>query len=169
MTPFEEHGDMGRTDSASLVMDAPLGRVYTALVEPQALLKWLPPQGMSGQFEHFDVRPGGSYRMRLTYADAPEAGGKSSANSDVVDVRFVEIVPDERVVQAVDFESDDPSFAGTMTMTWSVTAVSTGSTRVDIRADDVPAGISAEDHIDGLRSSLTNLAAYLTGARVDQG
>ena len=154
---------MGRTDSASLVINAPVSRVYAALVEPQALVEWLPPYGMSGRFEHFDVRPGGAYRMRLTYAVAPEAGGKSSVDSDVVNVRFVEIVPNNRVVQAVDFESDDPSFAGTMTMTWAVTAVSNGSTRVDIRADDVPAAISADDHVEGLRSSLTNLATYLTG------
>lgn len=153
---------MGRTDSASLVVDAPLRRVYAALIEPQALLKWLPPDGMSGRFEHFDARAGGSFRMRLTYAEAPESGGKSSADSDVVDVRFVEIVPDERVVQAAQFESDDASFAGTMTMTWSVTAVTAGSTRVDVRADDVPPGISADDHINGLRSSLTNLATYLS-------
>lgn len=107
--------------------------------------------------------------MRLTYAEAPESGGKSGADSDVVDVRFVEIAPDDRVVQAVEFESDDPSFAGTMTMTWTVTAVSTGGTRVDIRADDVPPGISADDHVDGLRSSLTNLATYLTGPQAHQG
>jgi uncharacterized protein YndB with AHSA1/START domain len=160
---------MGRTDTASLVVDAPLRRVYAALIEPQALLEWLPPDGMSGRFEHFDARTGGSYRMRLTYAEAPESGGKSSADSDVVDVRFVEVAPDERVVQAVRFESDAASFAGTMTMTWSVTAVSAGSTRVDIRADDVPPGISAEDHINGLRSSLTNLATYLTRPPVEQG
>ncbi len=158
---------MGRTDTASLVIDAPVSWVYAALMEPDALAEWLPPQGMSGQFDHFDARPGGSYRMRLTYAEAPESGGKSSVDSDVVDVRFVEIVPDDRVVQAVDFESDDPSFAGTMTMTWTVTALSADSTRVDIRADDVPVGISADDHIDGLRSSLTNLATYLTGPRGD--
>ncbi|OBH06366.1 SRPBCC family protein [Mycobacterium sp. E1747] len=152
---------MGRTDTASLVIAAPLSRVYTALVEPQALVEWLPPQEMSGKLEYFDARPGGSYRMRLTYAHPPESGGKSSNDSDVVEARFVEIVPDERVVQAVDFESDDPSFAGTMTMTWAITALSAGSTRVEIRANDVPPGISAGDHIDGLRSSLANLAAYL--------
>lgn len=161
-------GVMGRTDTASLVIAAPLSRVYAALVAPQALVEWLPPQGMSGEFEHFDARPGGSYRMRLTYAEPPESGGKSSGDSDVVDARFVEITPDERVVQAVDFESDDPSFAGTMTMTWAVTALSAGSTRVDIRADDVPPGISADDHIEGLRSSLANLAAYLAGSRADR-
>ena len=45
-------------------------------------------------------------------------------------------------------------------MTWKVTATSDG-TRVDIRADQVPDGISAEDHAAGLASSLTNLAAYV--------
>ncbi|MGB6210003.1 hypothetical protein [Mycobacterium sp.] len=52
-------------------------------------------------------------------------------------------------------------------MTWAVTAAVAGRTRIDIRADDVPAGISADDHIEGLRSSLTKLATYLT-ARVGQ-
>jgi hypothetical protein len=47
-----------------------------------------------------------------------------------------------------------------MTMTWELTAVDAG-TRVDIRAEDVPVGISAEDHVAGLASSLANLAAHL--------
>ena len=51
-------------------------------------------------------------------------------------------------MQAVDFVSDDPRFAGTMTMTWAVSEAGDG-TRVDIRADDVPDGISAEDHAAG--------------------
>ena len=123
-------------------------------------MAWLPPDGMSARFERFDARPGGSYRMVLTYADATAAPGKATADSDIVEARFVDIVPGARVVQAVDFVSDDPAYAGTMTMTWEVTAVDAG-TRVDIRADDVPDGISAEDHAAGLASSLANLAAYL--------
>jgi len=47
-----------------------------------------------------------------------------------------------------------------MTMTWQVTAADAG-TRVDIVAEDVPDGISAEDHAAGLASSLANLAAYV--------
>ena len=86
--------------------------------------------------------------------------GKATPDSDIVEGRFVEIVPDARVVQSVDFVSDDPAYAGTMTMTWEVTAVA-GGTRLDIRADDVPDGISADDHAAGLASSLTNLAAHL--------
>ena len=151
---------MPRTDRASRVMAAPAGRVWAALVDPGALLAWLPPGEMAGRFERFDARPGGSYRMVLTYPDASGAPGKATADSDIVEARFVDIVPGERVIQAVDFFSDDPAYAGTMTMTWEVTAVDVG-TRVDIVAEDVPDGISAEDHAAGLASSLANLAAYV--------
>ena len=115
---------------------------------------------MIGRFERFDARPGGSYRMVLTYADASTDQGKATADSDIVEARFIDIVPGVRVVQAVTFVADDPDLAGTMTMTWEVTAADDG-TRVDIRADQVPAGISAEDHAAGLASSLANLAAYV--------
>jgi uncharacterized protein YndB with AHSA1/START domain len=142
------------------VIAAPLERVYAAFIDPDALLAWLPPNGMTGSFERFDAGPGGSYRMVLNYADAAVARGKATANSDIVEARFVEIVPGVRVVQAVDFVSDEPGYAGTMTMTWEVASVEAG-TRVEIRAEDVPDGISAEDHAAGLESSLANLAAYL--------
>ena len=151
---------MTRTDAASRVIAAPPDRVYAAFVDPEALISWLPPQGMTARFERFDPRPGGSYRLVLTYADASGAQGKATADSDVVEARFVEVVPEVQVVQEVDFVSDDPTFAGTMTMTWQVTPVD-GGTRVDIIADDVPAGISAEDHSVGLASSLANLADLL--------
>lgn len=140
---------MPRTDRASRTVAANPDRTYAALVDPDALTAWLPPTGMTGRFEHFDACPGGSYRLVLTYADASTAPGKSSADTDVVDVRFVELEPGVRVVQAVDFVSDDPDFAGTMTMTWSVTATDSGS-MAQLRADDVPTGISADDHADGM-------------------
>jgi uncharacterized protein YndB with AHSA1/START domain len=151
---------MPRTDRGSRVIAASPERVWAALVDPGALLAWLPPGGMTGRFERFDARPGGSYRMVLTYSDASGAPGKATADSDIVEARFIEIVPGERVVQAVDFVSDDPAYAGTMTMTWQVTPVEAGI-RVDIIAEDVPDGISADDHAAGLASSLTKLAAYL--------
>lgn len=56
--------------------------------------------------------------------------------------------------------SDDPAFAGTMTMTWTVRSVD-GGTLVEITADDVPDAISAEDHAAGLASSLENLARHV--------
>ena len=151
---------MPRTDSASRVITAPPALVYAALVDREALMAWLPLNGMTARFERFDPRPGGSYRLVLTYTDASGAPGKATSDSDVVEAQYIDIVPDVRVVQAVDFVSDDPAFAGRMTMTWEVTAVDVG-TRVDIIADDVPDGISAEDHAAGLISSLTNLAQHV--------
>jgi uncharacterized protein YndB with AHSA1/START domain len=149
-----------RSDRAFRVVRAPVDRVFAALVEREALERWLPPGDMTGSFERFDPRPGGSYRLVLTYADPTAAHGKTSADSDVVDVRYLDIVPNERVVQAVDFVADDPRFAGTMTMTWSVQEEA-GGTRVEIVADDVPDGISADDHATGLASSLANLARFV--------
>ena len=151
---------MSRTDTAVRVISAPPDSVYAALIDPDALAVWLAPDGMAGRFEHFDARPGGSFRLVLTYADASAARGKSAADSDVVDARFVEIVPGVRVVQQIEFVSEDPAFHGTMTMTWEVTGVDAGS-RVEIRAEDVPDGINAADHAAGLSSSLDNLAAYV--------
>jgi uncharacterized protein YndB with AHSA1/START domain len=115
---------------------------------------------MTGRFETFDPRPGGSYRLVLTYANPKGVAGKSTDDSDIVEVRYLDIVPNDRVVQAVDFVSDDPGFAGTMTMTWSVRDAVDG-TRVEIVAENVPEGISAEDHAAGLASSLENLASFV--------
>ena len=151
-----------RRDCASRLIDAPVDRVFRALVDRTALEAWLPPDGMTARFERFDPQPGGSYRLILTYAD-PMATAKSTADSDIVEARYVDIVENDRVVQAVDFESDDPAFAGTMTMTWSVRVVDDG-TLVEFVADDVPAGISAADHAEGMTSSLAHLSAYLDAA-----
>lgn len=154
---------MPRTDTASRVIAAPPERVYRAFVDPGELAEWLPPAGMTGRFERFDLRPGGSYRLVLVYDDPAAAGaGKAGDGTDVVEARIVDVVDGERLVQAVDFESDDPAFAGTMTMTWSVTPVDGGrAAQVDIVADDVPDGITARDHATGMSSSLANLAAHL--------
>ncbi len=154
---------MSRTDRASLVIDAPLDRTFDAFVNRDALEIWLPPDGMTAVFERFDPRPGGSYRLSLTYEQAPESGAKSSADTDIVEARYVEILQDERVVQEVDFVSDDPAFAGTMVMTWAVQP-SDNATRVEFIAQHVPDGISVEDHAAGMASSLENLAAYLEGS-----
>jgi uncharacterized protein YndB with AHSA1/START domain len=152
---------MPHTDRASRAIVASPERVYAALVDPEALTAWLPPTGMTARFEQFDLRPGGGYRMVLTYENSSASSGKATPDSDIVEARFVEVVPGVRLVQAVDFVSDDAAFAGTMIMKWEVTGIE-GGTRVDITAAQVPDGISPADHAAGLDSSLTNLADYLS-------
>jgi uncharacterized protein YndB with AHSA1/START domain len=156
-----EDGSMSRTDFAVRVVPADPAQVFAAMVDPDALLRWLPPTGMSGRFEHADIRTGGSFRLVLTYDTA--GAGKSSADSDVVEVHILDVVPNDRIVQAIEFVSDDPAFSGTMYLTWRLTPVGE-ATQVEIVAEDVPMGISAQDHAAGMDSSLANLAAYLTGA-----
>src|SRR4051794_39316586 len=107
---------MPRTDTAWRGIAASPEHVYAALVDPEALIVWLPPTGMTGTFERFDPRPGGSYRLVLTYADASVSRGKATANNDIVESRFIDLVSGARVVQAVDFVSEDPTYAGTMIM-----------------------------------------------------
>lgn len=135
-------------------------RVFAALTQPGALLRWLPPRGMQGRFERFDMRDGGSYRLVLTYDDASDAPGKTTAGSDVSEVRVVRVVEGESLLQEVDFVSDDPAVRGTMTMEWTLRSVDEG-TMVELEARDVPVGVHARDHAEGLTSSLSNLAGLL--------
>ena len=90
----------------------------------------------------------------------PLCSGKSSADSDVVEVRIVHLVQGQRLTQEVVFESEDPAVQGTMEMEWILDAGAEG-TNVQIEARNVPDGIAPHDHAAGLTSSLANLSAFL--------
>ncbi|WP_186417623.1 SRPBCC family protein [Bosea sp. CS1GBMeth4] len=152
-----------RTDTASRLVKASPGAIYNAFADPTALGRWLPPKGMRARIERFEPRPGGSYRLVLTYDDPSGAPGKAAADSDIVEGRFLALEPGERIVWEVGFVSDDPAFAGTMTMTWRFKEVRDG-TEVTILCENVPAGIRKEDHDAGLRATLENLASFVEEA-----
>lgn len=148
-----------RVDTASRMIMASVEAVYAAFADPEAWTQWLPPTGMICEIAEFDFREGGRYRLTLTYTD--QTGyGKSSDDTDIVQGTFAELVPNSRMVQLVEFASDDVAFSGTMHMNWSLTPEATG-TRVTITAEDVPPGISPEDHATGMNSTLENLARYV--------
>jgi uncharacterized protein YndB with AHSA1/START domain len=151
---------MPRTDSAALDILAPVDRVYAALVNPEALIEWLPPGDMTGTIERFDPRPGGLYRMELKHPDHSVSQGKTTSDTDVIEGRFVELIPNDRVVWAVDFVSDDPGYDSTMIMKWELTIID-GGTRVRITADNVPDVVAIADHAEGMSSSLAKLAEFL--------
>lgn len=151
----------GRTDSASIRVSSRPAAVYSAFADPDTLMKWLPPGDMTGRALEYDFREGGRYRIELTYGDdAPEAGGKTTGQTDVTAGRFLSLEPGKRIVQSVEFESGDASFVGEMVMTWMFESSPAG-TLVTITAENVPPGISKADHDAGLRSSLENLARHL--------
>jgi uncharacterized protein YndB with AHSA1/START domain len=149
-----------RTDSASRVIKASPQTIYRAFEDPGALVSWLPPKGMKGHIYEFDARAGGAYRMSLTYVGTDHSTkGKTSEHADVFKGRFLEFIPNERIVQLVEFESEDPIFAGEMIMTWTLATVPEG-TLVTIICENVPEGIRKEDHDVGMRSTLENLAVF---------
>lgn len=151
----------GRTDRASRVIAAAPGAIYDAFLDPETLMKWLPPGGMTGRVLEFEPREGGRYCIELTYTG--EGKGKTGNRTDVTRGRFLTLEPGRRIVWSADFDSDDPSFAGTMIMNWLFEPHGQGC-RVTIIAEDVPTGISQADHDAGLNASLTNLAEFFGGA-----
>ncbi len=146
--------------TASRIILATPRAIFRAFLDPEALANWRPPAGMSAKIVDFDPRSGGGYRISLTYDEPGAARGKSDAATDVVNVRFVELDPESRIVEAIAFESDDPVFGGSMTLTTTLTVVN-GGTKVSFVAENVPPGINEEDHRRGMESSLKNLASLL--------
>jgi len=149
-----------RTDSGSRVIAASPRTIYRALLDPEAVALWRPPEGMKAKIYAYDAREGGAFRMSFAYI-APDHSvrGKTSEHADVFRGRFLELVPNKRIVELVEFESDDPAFAGAMTITTTLATVS-GGTEVTIVCENVPNGIRPSDHQAGLRSTLKNLAAF---------
>ena len=145
----------------SRVIRAPRERVYRAFVDREDLLAWLPPGGMTGAFHVFDARVGGGYRMSLVYPPGESSfRGKTAEHEDVVNVRFVALAPPRRIVEAVDFVSDDPDFAGEMTLTTTFDEVP-GGTEVTMTFENLPPGLRPEDNSAGAQMSLEQLARYL--------
>jgi uncharacterized protein YndB with AHSA1/START domain len=132
-----------------------------AFLDADALVAWLPPDGMTGELDDADLREGGGFTMTLTY-DEPTGAGKTTAESDVTRVAIVEVEKDRKVVWSVGFESDDPDYDGRMTMTWTFAALD-GGTRVAVDVTDVPPGIDPDVHAQGIKASLANLARHVEG------
>ncbi len=143
-------------------VSAPRPDVYRALLDERAVARWMVPDGMSSRVHAFEPREGGSFRVSLTY-DARTGIGKTSAHTDTYHGRFVELVPDELVVETVEFETADPSMRGEMTITIALTDAPGGGTELVAVHDRLPPGLSPADNEAGWRMSLGKLAALVEG------
>lgn len=140
-------------------MNAPRSRVYRALLDARAVATWMVPDGMTSRVHAFDAREGGAFRISLTYEE-PTGSGKTSAHTDTYHGRFVELVPDERVVEVMEFETTDPAMRGEMTVTFTLEDAH-GGTELHAVHDRVPAGIAPADNDTGWRMALDKLAALV--------
>jgi uncharacterized protein YndB with AHSA1/START domain len=147
-----------QTSSTSKLINARPDEVYQAFMDPAALVDWLPPAEMTGKIHEFDARVGGGYRMSLYYPPSERVfRGKTSEKEDMVKVRFLELTPSQRIVEAVSFVTDDPALLGEMTITATFAEVA-GGTKVTMAFENLPPGVRAEDNDAGARLSLDQLA-----------
>ena len=117
------------------------------------------PTCMTSYVHAFDAREGGSLRISLTY-DAPAGTGKTTAHTDTYHGRFVKLVPNEQIVEVVEFEAADPAMRGEMTITIAL-ADADGGTEILAVHDGLPPGVPAADNEVGWQSSLGKLAALV--------
>lgn len=139
------------------VLRAPPERVYRAFLDPDAMVKWLPPHGYTGKVHHMDARVGGSHRMSFT--------NFSTGNSHAFGGRYVELTPHERIRYTDQF--DDPAMPGEMQVTISLAAVACG-TELTITQEGIPAAIPLEFCYLGWQESLS-LLAHLVEPEIPDG
>lgn len=150
-----------RSTLVSQTVKAAPQQVYQAFLDAEALATWLAPDGMRGTVERLEPHTGGTFRMSLTYLHPEEAPpGKTADNTDTFEGQFIRLIPFEQIVWRVTFESDQPEFAGVMTITWSLVEKD-GATEVSVLFEDIPTGIRLEDNEEGSRQSLAKLAAFV--------
>jgi uncharacterized protein YndB with AHSA1/START domain len=129
------------------VLRATPERIYRAFIDPDAMVKWLPPNGFTGKIHSMDARVGGTYRMSFT--------NFTTGTSHAFGGKFVELTPHERIRYTDAF--DDPNLPGAMDVTILLTPVSCG-TELNITQEGVPDVIPAEACYLGWQESLTLLA-----------
>jgi uncharacterized protein YndB with AHSA1/START domain len=138
---------MPNTIKLHRVLRAPPDRVYKAFLDPDAMAKWLPPNGFTGKVHHMDARVGGSHKMSFT--------NFSNGQSHSFGGEYLELVPGERIRYTDKF--DDPNLKGTMQVTVSLKRVSCG-TEVNVVQEGIPEAIPPEMCYLGWQESLVLLA-----------
>jgi uncharacterized protein YndB with AHSA1/START domain len=122
-------------------------KLYRAFLEPDAVAKWLPPNGFACTVHHLEARVGGIHKM--SFRNFTTGNGHSFGG------RYLELVPNERLRYTDAF--DDPNMPGEMTVTVSLKKVLVG-TELTITQDGVPDAIPVEACYLGWQQSLENLA-----------
>ncbi len=138
------------------VLRAPPERVYRALLDADALAKWLPPHGFTCKVHHLEAKVGGGYKMSFT--------NFTSGNSHSFGGAYLELVQNERIVHTDQF--DDPNLPGEMRTTLTLREIFCG-TELSIVQEGIPEMIPAEACYLGWQESLLLLAQLVEAAVPD--
>ena len=129
------------------VLKSKVERVFKAFIDPDAMAKWLPPNGFTGKVHEMDARVGGSYKMSFT--------NFSTGSSHSFGGEFLEMVPNEKLRYSDRF--DDPNLPGEMITTITLKEVSVG-VELNVVQEGIPEMIPVEACYLGWQESLMLLA-----------
>ena len=136
----------GNTIRLHRVLRATPDRVYRAFLDPDAMVKWLPPNGFTAKVHHMDAKVGGTHKMSFT--------NFTTGNSHSFGGRYLELATNERIRYTDKF--DDPNLPGEMQVTVTLKKVSCG-TELNVVQEGVPDVIPAEMCYLGWQESLVLL------------
>ena len=108
-------------------------KVYRAFLDPDAMVKWLPPHGFTGKVHHLDATVGGTFKMSFT--------NFTSGHGHTFGGEYLELMPNERIRHTDTF--DDPNLPGEMHVTVSLRPVSCG-TELHVLQEGIPEAIPTE-------------------------
>jgi uncharacterized protein YndB with AHSA1/START domain len=154
-------------DKASTIIkyhiNAPREEIYKALIDGEALQKWRVPNIMTSHIHHFDGRVGGSFRISLTYHNHSEKG-KTTEHTDSYTGQFIELIPNEKVVEVDEFETADPDLLGKMTITITLKDSKRGTDLLAVH-DGLPKGVSSSANEIGWKEALAKLKSLVEGKK----
>jgi uncharacterized protein YndB with AHSA1/START domain len=139
------------------VLRATPERVYRAFLDPDAMVKWLPPNGFTGKVHHMDAKAGGSYSMSFT--------NFSTGSSHSFGGTYFELKPHESIRYTNRF--DNPDLLGEMQTVITLKQVFCG-TELSITQEGIPAAIPVEACYLGWQESLFLLAKLVEAEISDQ-
>ncbi|MBW0269571.1 activator of HSP90 ATPase [Nocardia sp. MH4] len=147
-------------------INAPRSTVYRLLLEADAVTQWMMPDGMSCEVHRFEPEAGGSFSITVTN-DEPSPSGIAELQHDAYYGRFLSLVPDERVVEVMEFVTGRPDMEGAQSITFSLSDAAGGGTDLEVLHEDVPQGLTAADNETHWRMGLRKLAALAERGTVD--
>jgi uncharacterized protein YndB with AHSA1/START domain len=139
------------------VLGAKPERVYKAFIDPDAMAKWLPPNGFTGKVHQMDARVGGIYKMSFT--------NFSTGKSHSFGGKYLELTPHQRLRYTDIF--DDPNLPGEMITTISLREIFCG-TELNVTQEGIPVAIPPEACYLGWQESLILLAKLVEAEIPDQ-
>lgn len=148
---------MSNTVKLHRVFSAPPERVYKAFLDPDALVKWMPPHGFTAKIHHMDATKGGSYRMSFT--------NFSTGSIHSFGGTYAELIPNQRIRYFDRF--DNPELAGEIEVIIEIKSVLVG-TEVNITQSGIPEVIPVEACYLGWQESLQLLGLLVNPTIPDQ-